>query len=88
MMKVTVICLGRLKEKYLTQACDEYRKRLSRYCNLDFIELDPIKLPEKPSISEINSALDKEAEIILKKSPKTAKFLHFVLKANNSQAKG
>ena len=72
MMKVTIICLGKLKEKYLSQACDEYRKRLSRYCNLDFVELDPIKLPEKPSNAEINTALDKEAEIILKKIPQNS----------------
>ena len=72
MMKVTVICLGRLKEKYLTQACDEYRKRLSRYCQLDFVELEPIKLPEKPSKSEIDLALDKEADMILKKIPQNS----------------
>lgn len=69
MMKVTVICLGRLKEKYLTLATDEYRKRLSRYCNLEFLELEPVKLPDKPSESEINAALEKEADIILKKIP-------------------
>jgi 23S rRNA (pseudouridine1915-N3)-methyltransferase len=69
MMKITIICLGRLKEKYLTEACDEYRKRLSRYCQLDFVELEPIKLPEKPSDAEINSALEKEADLILKKIP-------------------
>ena len=69
MMKITVICLGKLKEKYLSAACDEYRKRLSRYCSLDFVELDPVKLPDKPSKSEIDLALDKEADLILKKIP-------------------
>lgn len=72
MMKVTVICLGRLKEKYLSLATDEYRKRLSRYCNLEFIELEPIKLPEKPSQAEINTALDKEADLIFKKIPQNS----------------
>ena len=62
----------RLKEKYLTLACDEYRKRLSRYCNLEFVELEPIKLPDKPSASEINIALEKEAELILKKVPQNS----------------
>lgn len=69
MMKVTVICLGKLKEKYLSQACGEYQKRLSRYCQLDFVELEPVKLPEKPSKSEIDLALDKEADLIFKKIP-------------------
>lgn len=72
MMKITVICLGKLKEKYLSAACDEYRKRLSRYCSLDFVELEPVKLPDKPSKSEIDLALDKEADLILKKIPQNS----------------
>ncbi|MBR6564347.1 MAG: 23S rRNA (pseudouridine(1915)-N(3))-methyltransferase RlmH [Clostridia bacterium] len=71
-MKITVICLGKLKEKYLSAACDEYRKRLSRYCSLDFVELDPVKLSDKPSKSEIDLALDKEADLILKKIPQNS----------------
>ena len=69
MIKVTIIALGRLKEKYLTEAVKEYSKRLSRYCVLDILELEPVRLPENPSQSEINSALDKEAEMIIKKIP-------------------
>lgn len=69
MIKVTFITLGKLKEKYLRDATDEYAKRLSRYCKLDIIELTPINLPEKPSQSEIDAALLKEAEIIEKRIP-------------------
>jgi 23S rRNA (pseudouridine1915-N3)-methyltransferase len=72
MMKVTIIALGKLKEKYLSLACEEYRKRLSRYCNLDFIELEPVRLPEKPSELEITNALSKEADMILKKIPQNS----------------
>ena len=67
MIKVAVIALGKLKEKYLTEAVNEYKKRLSRYCNFEIVEIEPVKLPEKPSQSEINNALMKEAELILKK---------------------
>ena len=67
MIKVTVIALGKLKEKYLTEAVNEYKKRLSRYCNFEIVEIEPVKLPEKPSLSEIDIALSKEAELILKK---------------------
>ncbi len=70
MMKITLITLGRLKEKYLRDATSEYEKRLSRYCNLDIIEIEPIKLSDKPSQAEIDNALSKEAELILKKIPK------------------
>ncbi len=72
MIKVTVIALGRLKEKYLREATAEYEKRLSRYCQLDIVEIEPLRLPEKPSIAEIENALQKEAELILKKIPKNS----------------
>ena len=69
MIKITLITLGKLKEKYLRDATDEYAKRLSRYCKLEIVELTPINLPEKPSQSEIDSALLKEYEMIEKRIP-------------------
>ncbi|MDO4608284.1 MAG: 23S rRNA (pseudouridine(1915)-N(3))-methyltransferase RlmH [Clostridia bacterium] len=69
MIKITLITLGKLKEKYLRDAVDEYAKRLSRYCKLDIIELNPIMLSDKPSQSEIDTALAKEAEMIEKRIP-------------------
>ena len=69
MIKVTLIALGKLKEKYLRDAVDEYSKRLSRYCKLDIIEITPLALPEKPSQSEIDIALQKEADLIEKRIP-------------------
>ena len=68
-MKITVIALASLKEKYLKEAADEYIKRLGAFCNLKIIELDPVRLPEKPSYAEISAALSREAEIIAKKIP-------------------
>lgn len=69
MMKITVIALASLKEKYLREAADEYTKRLGAYCKLKIIELQPVRLPEKPSDAEINAALCREAELIAKKIP-------------------
>ncbi|MBE6787245.1 MAG: 23S rRNA (pseudouridine(1915)-N(3))-methyltransferase RlmH [Ruminococcaceae bacterium] len=69
MIKITIIALGKLKEKYLENAVAEYQKRLSRYCKLDILELEPVRLPEKPSQAEIDSALLREAEMIFKKIP-------------------
>ena len=68
-MNITVICLGKLKENYLRDAIQEYSKRISAYGKLNIIELSPVKLPENPSDTQINSALEKEAEEILKKIP-------------------
>ncbi len=70
MIKITLIALGKLKEKYLKDAVDEYKKRLSRYCNLEIVEIEPVKLPEKPSDNEIVGALEREASEIQKRIPK------------------
>ena len=75
MIRVTIIALGKLKEKYLTEAVNEYKKRLSRYCNFEIIELEPVKISEKPSENEIFSALEKEADLILKKIPSGNKII-------------
>ena len=56
-MNTTVICLGKLKEKYLRDAIDEYLKRISKYCSISIIEL-----PDKPIPEKSNSTL--EAQII------------------------
>lgn len=68
-MKITVISLASLKEKYLKEAADEYIKRLGAFCDLKIIELDPVRLPEKPSPAEISAALCREAKLIAKKIP-------------------
>ena len=58
MLNVTIICLGKLKEKYLRDACAEYMKRLSAFCKLNMVELTPEKLSDNPSQKEIDSALE------------------------------
>ena len=68
-MNITVIALGKLKEKYLTDAISEYSKRISAYGKLQIIELNPVRLSDNPSQTEIDNALSKEAEEIKKKIP-------------------
>ena len=68
-MNITIICLGKLKEKYLKDAISEYSKRTSAYGKLDIVELNPIRLSDNPSQSEIDNALQKEAEEIKRKIP-------------------
>lgn len=65
-MKVTLICVGKLKEKYLTQGVEEYAKRLSRYCNLEIIELPDEKTPDNASEAVEKQIKKKEGERILK----------------------
>ncbi len=68
-MNITVICLGKLKEKYLRDAIGEYSKRISAYGKFDIIELNPVRLSDNPSQNEIDNALLKEADEIKKKIP-------------------
>ena len=75
MMKVKIIALGKLKESYLRDASKEYEKRLSRYCDLEIIELNPVKLSDNPSKNEIENALEAEADMILKKVPSCSKII-------------
>ena len=69
MIKINIIAVSGLKEKYLRDAAAEYQKRLSGFCNLTVTEIEPVKLSEKPSAAELASALSKEAESIIKKLP-------------------
>ena len=64
-MNITVISVGKLKEKYLKQAIDEYSKRLTRYCKIDIIELPDEKTPDNASEKEELQIKDKEGQLIL-----------------------
>lgn len=64
MQKVTVLCVGKLKEKFYIDAAAEYAKRLSRFCKLELVELPEERLPEDPSPAQIEAALLKEAAAI------------------------
>lgn len=65
-MRITVVGVGKIKEKYLTMAIDEYAKRLSRYCKLEIIELADEKTPDNASEAEELQIKKKEGERILK----------------------
>ena len=82
MIKITVIALAGIKEKYFKEASAEYEKRLSRYCNLEIIEIDPVRLSDKPSDTEIETALCSEAELIFKKIPKNSKIISMCVEGN------
>ena len=70
MQRVTVLCVGKLKEKFYTDAAAEYVKRLQRYCKLDVVELPEYRLPEEPSPAEIQKALQTEGAAIRERLPR------------------
>ena len=73
-MKITVITVGKLKEKYWQSAIEEYSKRLSRYCKLEIVEISDEKAPENMSSAQELEVKTKEGQGILKKiSPSSYK---------------
>ena len=74
MFDITLIVMGKLKEKFYISAASEYEKRMKAYCNFKIVELPEHRLPENPSPAEIQTGLEKEAELILQKIPKGAWF--------------
>ena len=74
MFEITLIVMGKLKEKFYLSAAAEYEKRLKGYCQFRIIELPEVRLPENPTQSEISAGLEKEADAIQTKIPKGAWF--------------
>lgn len=74
MLEITVIAMGKLKERFYLDAAAEYEKRLKGYCQFKLLELPESRLPDNPSTSEIQAGLEKEAELILSKIPKGSWF--------------
>ena len=66
MIKITLITVGKLKEKYLRDAVAEYSKRLSAFCKLEIVELNEYRLSDNPSEKEKQSALENEAAAMSK----------------------
>lgn len=65
-MKITIVCVGKIKEKFYRDALAEYTKRLSRYCNLTITEVADEKTKEQASETECAIIKDREGERILK----------------------
>ena len=68
-MKVTIVCAGKLKEKYLTAGIREYLKRLQPFAQVEIHEIHEEKMPEDPSSAEKEQVLHKEGERLLKLVP-------------------
>ena len=74
MFTMTVLTVGKLKEKFYLEAAAEYAKRLSGFCDLRMIELPECRLPDSPAPAQIAAGLEREADAILAKLPKNSWF--------------
>lgn len=66
MLSIQIVCIGKLKESYLKLAVDEYKKRLSKYCKLDILELPDEKIPEKVNIKLLDEIQSKECDNMMR----------------------
>lgn len=66
-MRITVVCVGKIKEKFYKDAVAEYEKRLSKYCRLEIVEVADEKTPEGTNTLQKEKILEKEAGRILEK---------------------
>ena len=87
MQKVTILCVGKLKEKFYIDAAAEYVKRLSRFCKLELVELPEERLPEDPSPAQIEAALLKEAAAIRAKLPSGAALIALCVEGSRGPAR-
>lgn len=69
MLNISILCVGKLKERFYTEAAAEYVKRLGGYCRLNLAELPEERLPERPSRAQIDAALVREGEALLQQHP-------------------
>ena len=69
-MNITIVCIGKLKERYWTEAAREYSKRLGKYCALSINELKEEKLPDHPSSAEEMGVREAEGKNILRQIKK------------------
>ena len=67
-MRVNVLCVGKLKEKFYAEACAEFKKRISRYADMDIIEVNDEKAPEQLSAALMEQVKDAEGKRLLEKT--------------------
>ena len=78
MLSINIICIGKIKENFFKDAINEYSKRLSKYCNLNIIELADEKLPSKLNNNIIDSIKISEGKKIITHLKK--RFLHYMFR--------
>ena len=87
-MKITIISVGKIKEKYFVDAIAEYSKRLSKYCKLNFIEVKDEKTKENASSVEDDLVKETEGKRILDKLPDSSKVIALAIEGKEYDSVG
>ncbi len=72
MLRVTLLCVGKLKEAYWRDACAEYEKRLGAFCRFSLVEVAEERLPDNPSAAQIGATVEAEGKHLLERIPQDA----------------
>ena len=81
-MNITIVCVGKIKEKFFSDAVLEYKKRISRFAKLEIIEVKDDRIPENASARECGAILEKEGEAIISKIPKSSYVITMCIEGN------
>lgn len=87
-MKITILCVGKVKESFYRQAIDEYAKRLSKYCKFEVVEVADEKTPDKASELFENQIKEKEADRLLEKIKEDAYVFTLEIKGKRFTSEG
>ena len=88
MVHINIVCVGKIKEQYLKDAINEYSKRLSKYCNLNIIELQDKKIPDRANSSIEMQVIDAESKDIISHLSKDACNICLDLKGKELSSEG
>lgn len=80
-MNATILCVGKLKEKWQTDGCNEYLKRLSRYGKVEIEAVDDVREPEHPSEALIRKGMEQEGAALMKRIRPTDRVVCLCIKA-------
>ena len=87
-MKHTIICVGKIKERYFTEAIAEYRKRISRYDTIDIIEVADEKIPKNASLADEEHVKETEGSRIIAKIPQDSYVIGLVIEGTSYDSVG
>lgn len=88
MLNVKLVCVGKMREKFYIDAFAEYAKRLQGYCRLELVELAEQRLGDRPSAGEIQAALEREGQEILKNVPPDAYLVALCVEGRQMPSEG
>ena len=87
-MNATILCVGRLREKWQQEGCAEYLKRLSRYGKYEIVAVDDVRDPEHPSEALVQRAMEKEGAALLKQIRPDDRVICLCIRADAPDSEG